>query len=111
MLLATAVICFCLFNKWLCDVCSQVKDKFELHQFLGRSGCMPNADYGAWNIENLGARALALARGTFPPTYHFEDVSQPQSETVNHELFVCFIYFDSLELFDSLKSDLCLNFA
>jgi hypothetical protein len=92
------VICFCLFNKWWCDVCSQVKPQFELHQFLGQSGYMPYAEYGAWNTETVGTCALALAHGTFPRTY-FEDVSQLQSETVNSVLFVWVLYFDSLELF------------
>jgi len=61
--------------------------------------------------QTVGACALALAHGTFPPTYHFEDISQLQFETVNHVLFVCVLYFDSLELFDSLKMELYLNFV
>lgn len=101
------VICFCFFNKWWCDVCSQVKPQFELQQFLGQSGCMLYAEYGAWNTETVGTCALAPAHGTFPPTY-FEDVSQLQSETVNSVLFVWVLYFDSLELFGSLKTELGL---
>jgi hypothetical protein len=100
-----------VYFKWWCDVCSQVKHHFELQQFLGWSGCMLYADYGAWNIETFGASALALAWGTFPPTYSFEDISQLQSETINHVFVVCVLYFDSLELFDSLKTDLCLSFV
>lgn len=69
---------------------------------------MQNMEHG---IQTVGACALALAHGTFPPTYHFEDVSQLQFETVNHVLFVCVLYFDSLELFDSLKMELYLNFV
>lgn len=111
LLHATVVICICLFNKWWCDVCSQVKHHFELQQFLDQSGCMPYADYGAWNIETSGACALALAREMFPPTYRYEDVSKLQSGKVNHVWFVCVLYFDSLELFDFLKTDLCLNFV
>jgi len=89
----------------------RLKYHFELQKFLGWSGCMLYADYGARNIETFGACALTLAWGSFPPTYHFEDVSQLQSETVNHVSFVCVLYFDSLQLFDSLKTDLCLNFV
>jgi hypothetical protein len=103
------VIRFCIFNKCWCDVCSQVKPQFELQQFLGQSGCMPYAEYGAWNTETVGACALAPAHGTFPP--HFEDVSQLQSETVNSVLFDFVLYFDSLDFFDSLKTELYVNFV
>ena len=51
LLHATMVICFCLFNKWWCDVCSEVKHQLGLQQFLGQSGCMPYAEYGAWNTD------------------------------------------------------------
>jgi hypothetical protein len=109
LLHATMVICFCLFDKWWCDVCSQVQPQFDLQHFFGQSGCMPCAEYGAWNTETVGACALAPAHGMVPPTY-FEDISQLHSETVNSVLFVCVLYFDSLELFDSLKTELYLNF-
>jgi len=68
---------------------------------------MPYAEYGAWNTETVGACALAPAHRTFPSTC-FADVSQLQSETVNSVLFVWVLYFDSLDLFDSLKTELGL---
>jgi hypothetical protein len=69
LLHATVVICFCWFNKWWCDVCSQVIHQLGFRQFLGQSGCTPYAEYGAWNTETVRACALAPAYGTFLSSY------------------------------------------
>jgi hypothetical protein len=71
--------CFCLFNMWRCDICSQVEHQFELQQFFAQCGCTAYAEYRAWETDCLG---VCYCSGVWHVTFSYLPVWGRQSAQV-----------------------------